>query len=122
MKLINSGVAFSAARIKSPSFSRLASSVTITRFPWRISSRTSSIGSNTMVIGSHHSLRISFHVKLGGGEALEEVPVPVSGGLVRNFDYQAGRESSYGGHKSSVTSVRDLIIPRSKRNSPLLPA
>src|ERR1700759_2202175 len=64
MKLINSGVAFSAARIRSPSFSRFASSVTITKRPWRISSRTSSIGSNTMFIGSHHSLRISFPVKL----------------------------------------------------------
>ena len=42
MKLTISGVIFSAATMKSPSFSRSSSSTTITTFPWRISSSTSS--------------------------------------------------------------------------------
>jgi hypothetical protein len=46
MKLIASGVTFSAAMMKSPSFSRSASSVTITSLPARTSAMTSSTGSN----------------------------------------------------------------------------
>jgi hypothetical protein len=47
MKLMASGVTFSAAMMKSPSFSRSASSTTITMRPSRISSSASSIGENT---------------------------------------------------------------------------
>src|SRR5512139_3393766 len=43
MKLIASGVTNSAARVKSPSFSRSSSSTRMTIFPARISSRASSI-------------------------------------------------------------------------------
>src|SRR5271167_265548 len=41
MKLIASGVTFSAARVKSPSFSRSSSSTTTTILPTRMSSRAS---------------------------------------------------------------------------------
>ena len=47
MKFRLSGVAFSAAMMKSPSFSRSASSTTITIFPARMSARASSIVANT---------------------------------------------------------------------------
>ena len=43
MKLTISGVTFSAAMMKSPSFSRSSSSTTMTIFPWRKSSMASSI-------------------------------------------------------------------------------
>ncbi len=46
MKLIAFGVAFSAAMTRSPSFSRSASSVTITILPAAMSRTTSSIVSN----------------------------------------------------------------------------
>jgi hypothetical protein len=46
MKLTASGVAFSAAMMKSPSFSRSASSTTITILPARMSSIASSIVEN----------------------------------------------------------------------------
>ena len=46
MKLTASGVTFSAAMTRSPSFSRSASSVTITMRPLAMSLRTSSIASN----------------------------------------------------------------------------
>ena len=47
MKFRLSGVAFSAAMMKSPSFSRSASSTTITIFPVRMSASASSIVANT---------------------------------------------------------------------------
>src|SRR5262245_21343124 len=46
MKLIVAAVTFSAAIVRSPSFSRSASSTTITIFPARISSTASSIRAN----------------------------------------------------------------------------
>src|SRR3989338_2237203 len=46
MKLICSGVIFSAATVRSPSFSRSSSSTTMIIRPWRISSTASSIEAN----------------------------------------------------------------------------
>src|SRR5215831_7567212 len=46
MKLIASGVIFSAAIVRSPSFSRFASSTTMTILPARMDSTASSIGAN----------------------------------------------------------------------------
>src|SRR5208282_1672989 len=43
MKLTSSGRTHSAAMIRSPSFSRSSSSITTAIFPWRMSSRISSI-------------------------------------------------------------------------------
>src|SRR6185312_11735530 len=51
MKLIVSGVTFSAAIVRSPSFSRSASSTTITMRPARISSTASSIDANGVFPG-----------------------------------------------------------------------
>ena len=52
MKFRLSGVAFSAAMMKSPSFSRSASSTTITILPARISASASSIVANTGPLSS----------------------------------------------------------------------
>src|SRR3989304_4003294 len=46
MKLTMSGVTFSAAMVRSPSFSRSSSSTTTTMRPWRMSSTASSIVAN----------------------------------------------------------------------------
>src|SRR5215203_1613071 len=46
MKLITSGVIFSAAMVRSPSFSRSSSSTTMIISPLRIASTASSIGAN----------------------------------------------------------------------------
>src|SRR4029078_4362026 len=51
MKFILSGVTFSAAIVKSPSFSRSASSTTITMRPARISSTAASIAANWLLPG-----------------------------------------------------------------------
>src|SRR5256885_9154476 len=49
MKLMASGVTFSAATMRSPSFSRSSSSTTITSRPAWISSRASSIVANAVI-------------------------------------------------------------------------
>ena len=58
MKLMAFGVAFSAAMTRSPSFSRSASSVTITILPAAISRTTSSIVSNSRVTGTSAIIRL----------------------------------------------------------------
>ena len=50
MKLTASGVACSAAMMKSPSFSRSASSTTSTILPWRMSSTASGIEANSAAV------------------------------------------------------------------------
>ena len=52
MKLIASGVANSAAIVRSPSFSRSSSSTTITILPWRMSSIASSMVANGALLSS----------------------------------------------------------------------
>ena len=56
MKLTVSGVTFSAAQTKSPSFSRSSSSTTMMTRPWRMASTASSMVENWWLEGMGSSL------------------------------------------------------------------